>query len=79
VKGIAEQTIAFETDPDFGYEVASSVPGLDDMERLQPRKLYERQGRADAYGQIVERLKVDRVEHLQRFTQLSEEIIKAAG
>ncbi|MEX0651490.1 MAG: phosphoenolpyruvate carboxykinase, partial [Actinomycetota bacterium] len=79
VKGIAEQTIAFETDRDFGYQVATSVPDLDDDEKLQPRKLYERQGRADDYTRIVERLKNDRVEHLQQFTQLTEEIIKAVG
>ena len=79
VKGIAEQTIVFETDPDFGYQVATSVPDLDDEEKLQPRKLYEHRGRANDYTQIVERLKNERVEHLQQFTQLSEEIIKAVG
>jgi phosphoenolpyruvate carboxykinase (ATP) len=79
VKGIAEGTIVFDEDPDFGYLVASSVNGLDDAEKLQPRRLYERQGRADEYNDIVERLKTDRVAHLQRFTQLSEEIIKAVG
>ena len=50
VKGIAEQTIAFEEDPDFGYQVATSVPDLEDEEKLQPRKLYERQGRGDEYA-----------------------------
>jgi phosphoenolpyruvate carboxykinase (ATP) len=79
VKGIAEQTISFEEDPDFGYEVASSVPGLDDDEKLQPRRLYERQGRGEEYQRTVETLKTDRVAHLQQFTQLSEEIIKAVG
>ncbi len=79
VKGIAEQTISFEEDPDFGYQVAASVPDLDDDEKLQPRKLYERLGRADDYEKIIERLKADRVVHLQQFTQLSEEIIKAVG
>ena len=79
VKGIAEQSIVFEEDPDFGYEVASSVPGLDDIEKLQPRRLYEAQGRSEDYDAIVERLKTDRVAHLQQFTQLSEEIIKAVG
>ncbi len=78
VKGIAEQTIVFETDPDFGYQVATSVPDLDE-EKLQPRKLYEHQGRADDYTQIVERLKNERVEHLKQFMQLSEEIVKAVG
>jgi phosphoenolpyruvate carboxykinase (ATP) len=79
VKGIAEGTIVFEEDPDFGYQVASSVPELDDAEKLQPRRLYERQGRSDEYRDIVERLKSDRVAHLQQFTQLSEDIIKAVG
>ena len=79
VKGIAEQSIVFEEDPDFGYEVASSVPGLDDPEKLQPRRLYAAQGRSEDYDAIVERLKTERVAHLQQFTQLSEEIIKAVG
>ncbi len=79
VKGIAEQTITFDEDPDFGYQVAASVPDLDDEEKLQPRRLYERQGRGDEYASMVERLKSDRVVHLQQFTQLSEEIIKAVG
>ena len=79
VKGIAEQTITFDEDPDFGYQVAASVPDLDDEEKLQPRRLYERQGRGDEYASMVERLKSDRVAHLQQFTQLSEEIIKAVG
>ena len=79
VKGIAEQTIVFEEDPDFGYEVAASVPGLEDGQKLRPRTLYEAQGRADEYDRLVGGLKTDRVEHLQQFTQLSEEIIKAVG
>jgi phosphoenolpyruvate carboxykinase (ATP) len=79
VRGIAEQTIAFDEDPDFRYQVASEVPGLDDPELLRPVLLYEREGRIEEYRGIVEQLKVERVRHLQRFTELSEEIIKAAG
>src|SRR5436853_702416 len=79
VKGIAEQTIVFDEDPDFGYQVATSVPELDDADKLQPRRLYEAQGRGDEYRGIVERLKSERVTHLQQFTQLSEDIIKAVG
>jgi phosphoenolpyruvate carboxykinase (ATP) len=79
VKGIAEQSIVFDEDPDFGYQVATSVPELDDAEKLQPRRLYEAQGRGDEYRGIVERLKSERVTHLQQFTQLSEDIIKAVG
>ncbi len=79
MKGIAEQTITWEEDPDFGYQVATEVPGFDDPELLQPRKLYERQGRMDEYDGIVERLKSERVARLQEFPELSEEIIKAVG
>src|SRR3989475_6845607 len=49
VKAIAEQTIKWADDQDFGYEVAANVPGVDDPELLQPRKLYEWQGRMDEY------------------------------
>jgi phosphoenolpyruvate carboxykinase (ATP) len=79
VKAIAEQSIGWDDDPDFRYQVADSVPGIDDLELMQPRRLYERQGRGDAYAEMVERLKADRVAHLQQFTQLSEDIIKAVG
>jgi phosphoenolpyruvate carboxykinase (ATP) len=79
VRGIAEQTIEWDEDPDFAYQVATAVPDFDDAELLQPRRLYERQGRLDEYAQIVERLKHERVGHLQQFTQLSEDIVKAVG
>ena len=77
VKGIADGTIEWETDPDFGYLVAASVPGIDDIELLQPRRLYERTGRSEEYEQIVAGLKVDRVEFLSKFPSLSEEIVAA--
>src|SRR5205814_799291 len=46
VKAIAESTIEWEVDPDFGYRVAASVPGIDarDLDILQPRWLYEATG-----------------------------------
>ena len=79
VKGIAEQTIVFEEDPDFRYEVATAMPDLEDPELLRPALLYERTGRIDEYRSIVERLKLERVQHLQQFSELSEDIIKAVG
>ena len=79
VKGIAEGTIEWERDPDFGYLVATAVPGIDDEEVLQPRKLYERTGRADEYRAHVERLKADRAEFLGEFNSLSAEIVAAVG
>jgi phosphoenolpyruvate carboxykinase (ATP) len=79
VKGIAEQTIGWTQDDDFGYLVADSVPGLDDVELLQPRRLYERQGRLRDYRDLVEPLKAERVARLEEFPELTPEIVKAAG
>ena len=77
VKGIAEGTIEWERDPDFGYFVAAAVPGIDDVEVLQPQKLYERTGRADEYRALVKRLKGERAEFLDDFPSLSDEIVAA--
>ena len=81
VKGIAEGTIEWERDPDFGYLVAARVPGIDDADAdvLQPRRLYERQGRDDEYRSFVERFKAERTEFLRGFPSLSAEIVASAG
>jgi phosphoenolpyruvate carboxykinase (ATP) len=79
VKGIAEGTIGWDRDPDFGYLVASSVPGIDEPEVLQPRSLYEGQGRGDEYRQLVERFKAERAEFLRGFPSLSDEIVAAVS
>src|ERR687887_2055633 len=72
VKGIAEGTIDWQEDPDFGYQVAASVPGIDNSDSgiLRPRELYESQGRAEEYQKIVDRLKSERVEYLQKYPAL---------
>jgi phosphoenolpyruvate carboxykinase (ATP) len=75
VKAIADGTITWTFDPDFGYEIATSVPGLDDEEILQPRKLYERQGRTDEYTATVARLKGERIAFLTGFEGLEDEIV----
>jgi phosphoenolpyruvate carboxykinase (ATP) len=77
VKAIAEETIEWERDPDFGYEVASVLPGISDIELLQPRLLYERTGRAEEYRAWVQRLKRERIEFLEGFPGLSTEILAA--
>src|SRR5947199_3249395 len=79
VKGIAEGTIEWERDPNFGYLVASSVPGFDDPLLLRPRRLYEEQGRRDDYSALVERFKAERAEFLGKFPSLSEEIVAAVS
>jgi phosphoenolpyruvate carboxykinase (ATP) len=79
VKGIAERSISWNEDEDFGYRVAEAVPDLEDEELLQPRRLYERQGRMQEYREIVDRLKAERIAHLEGFHELTPEIVKAVG
>ena len=81
VKGVAEGTIEWEDDPDFGYQIAKQVPGIDGegQDILQPRRLYARQGRMDEYAQIVQRLKTERREYLAKWEGLNPEIAQAIG
>jgi phosphoenolpyruvate carboxykinase (ATP) len=53
-------------DPDFGYLVLDELEGVD-AEKLQPRKLYEAQGRGDEYKATVDKLKTDRAEYMAKF------------
>jgi phosphoenolpyruvate carboxykinase (ATP) len=77
VKAIAEGTIKWEKDPDFGYLVATEVPGIDDADYLQPKKMYERQGRMDEYNELVAKYNNDRREYLRKWKGLDEEIVNA--
>ncbi|MGH7722900.1 MAG: phosphoenolpyruvate carboxykinase [Candidatus Dormibacteria bacterium] len=77
VEAIAEGTIRWEADPDFGYEVAASVPGIDDLEILQPRRLYARTGRLEEYQSIVERLRAERRDFLAKYPGLRPEVVGA--
>jgi phosphoenolpyruvate carboxykinase (ATP) len=79
VQAIVEGSASWQTDQDFGYEVASSVPGVDDIELLQPRRLYERTGRLSEYEAIVARLKKERVEYLSAFQALSPDVLEGLG
>ena len=58
--------------------VADGVPGFDDVELLQPRRLYNA-SRLLEYTEAVEHLKAERVSRLEEFPELSPEIVKAAG
>ncbi|MEP6697598.1 MAG: phosphoenolpyruvate carboxykinase (ATP), partial [Pseudonocardiales bacterium] len=79
VQGIATGTIEWETDADFGYEVATAVPGIDDGEILQPRRLYERQDRLEEYDERVAQLTRERAAYLAGFPGLDEAIVKSVG
>jgi phosphoenolpyruvate carboxykinase (ATP) len=79
VEAIAEQTIKWTGDADFGYEIAEDVPGIDDPELLQPRRLYERQGRMDEFTGFVEQFKRERAQELAKYPELTEEIVRAVS
>ena len=77
VQGIVEGSIVWEEDPDFGYLIAADLPRFPDPEILQPRRLYERQGRMDEYNAIVSQLKTERREFLASFPGLDESIVNS--
>ena len=77
LEAIISKTITWETDPDFGYEVATAIPGFEDHELLRPRLLYERQGRMDEYHAIVEQLTTERRAYLRSYPGLASEIVEA--
>jgi phosphoenolpyruvate carboxykinase (ATP) len=79
VEAIVTDAIEWVQDPDFGYDVAVSLPGVEDVELLQPRRLYERQGRLDEYATWVDRLKAERQDYLASFPGLDEAIVKSIG
>jgi phosphoenolpyruvate carboxykinase (ATP) len=81
VKGIAEGTIEWEDDTDFGYRIARAVPGIDpsDAALLCPRELYASQGRSEEYAKHVKRLKTERAEYLAKFPALSAAIRSAVA
>jgi len=79
VQAIAENTIKWTDAPDFGFEVAEDVPGIDDVELLQPWRMYEREGLTHEYRQIVERLTAERRDRLSQFPELGQEIVRAVG
>jgi phosphoenolpyruvate carboxykinase (ATP) len=79
VQSIAESAIKWTDAPEFGYEVAEEVPGIDDVEFLQPWRLYEREGRTQEYRDTVERLTAERKARLDEFPQLSDQIKRAVG
>jgi phosphoenolpyruvate carboxykinase (ATP) len=66
----AAGSIGWEHDPDFGWLTAASVPGLDDAELLQPRRLYERQRRPGDHRHQVELLLAAQAAYLATFPGL---------
>lgn len=76
LQGLAEGTIEWMEDPDFGYQIARAIPGVPD-ELLNPRKYYEGQGRKAEFEEIVVKLRTERREYLRKFEGIDPSILEA--
>jgi phosphoenolpyruvate carboxykinase (ATP) len=72
MKQIAKEGIAWEKDPDWGYEVPRNVPGID-LARYSPRAHYT----AEQYRQLVDKLRQERRAWLAKFPRLDPAIAAA--
>ena len=72
VQAIAEGGLEWVEDPDFGYQVPVSVPGIapEDSDLLHPRERFAALGRMDDYDGWVEKLKAERSAFLDGFPGL---------
>jgi phosphoenolpyruvate carboxykinase (ATP) len=59
LQALADETVGWESSPELGLDIAGTVPGMDDDELLQPRRLYEGQGRSSEYLDEVDRLRME--------------------
>jgi phosphoenolpyruvate carboxykinase (ATP) len=79
LEGVDSGTIEWEVDPDFGYRVATGVPGIAGRDRfvLIPRFLYARTERVYDYAARVPELKRERSERLEAIEGLDPGILSA--
>jgi phosphoenolpyruvate carboxykinase (ATP) len=59
VQALVDGTVEWDGANELGLEVAAGAPQVDDVELLQPRRLYESQDRIAEYGERVERLRIE--------------------
>ena len=76
LQALADGTIQWVPDADFGYEVAARIEGVPD-EILQPRKLYAAQDRLAEYEEWVKRLREERRAYLEGFAGIDPAIVQA--
>jgi phosphoenolpyruvate carboxykinase (ATP) len=76
LQALADGTIQWVPDEDFGYEVAARIEGVPD-EILQPKKLYAAQDRLAEYQEWVTRLRAERRSYLEGFAGIDPAIVQA--
>jgi phosphoenolpyruvate carboxykinase (ATP) len=72
MKQIAKEGIEWEKDPDWGYEIPRSVPGLD-LAKYDPRTYYS----PEKYRDLVDKLRAERRAWLAQFPGLDPAIPRA--
>jgi phosphoenolpyruvate carboxykinase (ATP) len=72
VEALAEGSVTWDGEGDLDGQVARDVPSIDDVELLQPRRLYERQNRMDEYEERVRLMKLERRVLLSSLPSLEE-------
>ena len=78
--GIADCSVEWEEDPDFGYRVATLVPGLAPADGLLlPRMLYRRADRVYEHAALVPAVKARRRGLLATVDGLAPDIARAVG
>lgn len=72
MKEIARETIRWEEDPDWGYQVPVEIPGVD-LKAYLPRDYYD----PETYHGLVDQLRRERRAWLAKYRGLKEEILQA--
>jgi phosphoenolpyruvate carboxykinase (ATP) len=72
MKQIAKEAIDWETDPDWGYDVPTDVPGIS-LEKYTPTSYYS----PEKYDELVQRLRAERRNWLAKFPGLDPAIPRA--
>ena len=70
MEGVMKNSISWKEDDQFGYLVAENVPGIDDLDLLQPQRLYHKQNRDAEYAALATQIQKDRIEYLNKFDGL---------
>lgn len=71
LRHLAEGDIVWEKDPEWGYEIPQHIPYID-ISHYDPRRFYSQ----DEYEVLNQKLRQERLEWLQAFPDLDEQIVR---
>ena len=74
LSAIVTDSIQWQKENKFSFDIAENIPGIDDPELLNPALLYQHQNREIEYNSIINQINAERTEYLNKFTNLSDGI-----